>query len=391
MFRIFKQRRRRELGFESLECRQLMAGDVHAFMVFDDIVFEGDSLANAVDVRGNGNPGELLITPLVDSATGQQTTVNGNADPFVMTGVTGDLTYRGGAGNDEFFVKGFAFNGDGVFFGDDGADRITVGEYVPYGTQGTGNISFTGQLYMSEQYETPTGNKDDYYFLGALTVGTRIMTEGKYGNDTLEMYGVTANGSIDGYPTAYLRGQDGSDVVNMAYVTLYGNLNIQMDGDNTGNDLISIITSVVHGTAYLDVWHGTNTIALNANQFLLTTDVWSEIGNDTMVFTNTFFNKKLNISSIYTNNGNDSITLVNNTISERVYIWAGSGNDTIDIRSNVIVTAGIFSAGGYDGVIVRYNRFLGQVDLVGGSEYDVLYMSYNTGPIAYYEFESVQP
>jgi hypothetical protein len=392
MFRAFSKRRR-GLGFESLECRRVMAGNIHAFTVFGHVAFEGDHEANAVDVRGNGNPGELVVTPLQDAATGQQTTVNGSAAPIVITGVTGGLTFRGEEGNDEFSVKDFAFNGDGRMLGDSGADRITIGAYVPYGTQGTGDISFSGELYISEQYESNTGNPGDYYFLGNLTVGTRITVEGWYGNDTLEMYDVTAYGSNDGFATAYIRGQDGSDVVNMAYTTLYGNLKILMDGENTGNDLISIITSVVHGTAYLDVWHGTNTIALNANQFLKTTDVWSEIGNDTMTFTNTFFNKKLNISSIYNNNGNDSITLVNNTISERVYVSTGNGNDTIDMRSNLIVTAGIFSGGGYDGVIVRNNVFYGHADFVGGTEYDILFMSGNLfySTYGYYEFESVQP
>jgi hypothetical protein len=380
MFRLFKQRRRRALGFESLECRQLMAGDIHAFMVNGDVVFQGDSEANILEVRGNGNPGELLVIPT-------DTTIDGNAGEMVITGVTGGFTFSGGQGNDQLTVKDFAFNGDAAIFGDAGADIIKIGDSL------TGNISFTGRLVVTEQAEGINSSDNDYVSLGRLTVGTRILVETWGGNDTINLYDVRANGSTDGFPTLHIRGQTGSDVVNIAYATVYGDMKILMDSNEVGNDLISMITSVVYGPAYLDVWNGVNTVALNANQFLSTTEIWSEVGNDTITLTNTFFNKRLNISGGAENNGDDRITLTNNTISERVYIYAGGGNDTIDIRSNQIVTAGIFSAGGYDGVIVRNNIFYGQADFVGGSEYDVLFMSGNLflAPYGYYQFESVQP
>ncbi|MEX2142798.1 MAG: hypothetical protein WD894_26315 [Pirellulales bacterium] len=392
MHRIRKYRTRK-LGFESLEGRRLMAGDVQVFVypTTGELNLVGDSSANAVDVRGTGNPGEVLITPLTDQATGQQTTIDGSAAPLVMSGVTGGLAANMFAGNDEFYLKDFAFGGGGWITGNAGADTIRVGAWVAYGTEGTGDVSFAGKLRVSEQSDNSIADHDNI-FVGRVTA-ERVEVSGRFGNDYVELYDVTATGATDGYPTLYLLGEDGSDSFNIAYTTAYGNAKIIMDTVQTGHDLVSMITSVIHGTAYIDVWHGTNTIALNANQFLMTLDIWSEIGDDTIKLTNSFFNKKVSIASFHTNNGNDAITVENNTISERLYVSSGSGNDTIVVQANQIVTAAIYSGAGYDGVIVRSNIFYGHIDMVAGTEYDVLFLSGNLfySTYAYYEFESIQP
>lgn len=390
----FRKHRRRTLGFESLESRRLLAGNISASISsFDGTLFlSGDDAANAVEVRGTGNASEVVITPLTDAATGKTTTVNGSTSPIVLKGVTGGLTVALFAGNDEFYVKDFAFAGEGYIRGDRGADTIRVGAWVAYGTTGTGDVSFGGTLAFSEQYDNSVADKDNL-FMGRLSVGTRIEVSGSLGDDYVEMYDVTAKGSTDGFPTLLLRGEEGSDNFNIAYTTVYGNMKITTDALETGHDLVSMITSVVHGSAYVDVWHGTNTVALNANQFLITLEIYHEIGDDTIKLTNSFCNKKVTITGFHdTYNGNDAITIENNTISERIYIYSGGGNDSIVVQANQIVTAAIYSASGYDGVTVRSNVFHGHVDFVGGSEYDILYISGNLfySTHAIYEFESIQ-
>jgi hypothetical protein len=389
----FGKHRRRRLGFESLEGRRLMAGNVSASIsIFDGTLnISGDAAANAIEVRGTGVPGQVAITPLIDQATGQPTTVNGLPLPVILDGATG-LSATLGAGNDELYVKDFAFSGDGTIYGDQGADTIRIGAWVAYGSTGTGDVSFTGKLRISEQFDNSIADRDNI-FLGRVTA-TRIEVGTYFGDDYVELYDVRATGSTDGYPTLWLRGYDGSDVFNVAYATVSGNMKISTDGIETGHDLVSMITSVVHGSAYIDVWHGVNTVALNANQFLITLEIYHEIGDDTIRLTNSFCNKKVTITGFYnTNNGNDAITIEGNTISERIYIYSGGGNDSIVVRANQIVTAAIYSAGGYDGVTVRNNVFYGHVDMVAGSEYDILYLSGNLfySTYAYYEFESVQP
>jgi hypothetical protein len=393
--RRYNKHRRRTLGLEPLENRQLLAGDVQVFFeaITGDLLIQGDSSPNAVDVRGTGVPGEVLITPLEDQATGQPTTVNGSSSPLVLSGVNAGVSAAMREGNDEFYLRDYAFNSDGRFFGDAGADTIRIGNWVAYGTAGTGDVSFTGEIYMDEQRESLT-TEGDYIFLGRVTVNERIFLWSGRGADYIEFYDVKINGNnLEGYPyTLMLNAEEEYDVVNLAYTTVHGKMKLDVDGMDHGNDVVSIITSVFHDSAYINAWEGSNTVALNANQFLSTLEIYSERGQDTIRLTNSFCNKKITITGVWQENGNDSVTIQGNTISERLYIWMGGGNDTIVVTGNQIVTAGIYSSTGYDGVIVRYNVFYGHVDINGGSEYDILYFSGNLfySTYAYYYFESIQ-
>jgi hypothetical protein len=371
-----------------------MAGDVQAYIspFSGDLAIRGDSSANAVDVRGTGVPGEVLITPLTDAATGQPTTINGSSTPIVLSGFAG-LDVIMYAGNDEFYVKDVAFSGDADLRGDEGADTFRVGAWVAYGTSGTGDVSFGGKFYMEEQFEY-AATDGDYIFLGRVTVNEYINLRSGRGADYVEFYDVKVLGNNLGtFPyTVYLNAEEEYDVINLAYTTVYGKTTIDSDGLDYGNDVVSIITSVFHNAAYINVWEGSNTVALNANQFLSTLEIYSERGQDTIRLTNSFCNKKVTITGFWHDNGNDSVTIQGNTISERIYIWMAGGNDTIVVTGNQIVTAGLFSSTGYDAMIVRSNVFYGHVDMVAGSEYDILYFSGNLfySTYAYYEFESVQ-
>jgi hypothetical protein len=358
------------------------------------LVLSGDSLANAVDVRGTGVPGEVLITPLVDAATGQATTVNGGLTPVLLTGVTGGLNASFSGGNDELYVKDYAFGGNGRIYGQQGADTIRLGALVTYGQSGTGDVSFGGSVRLDEQSDTSAAD-GDYFFLGRVVVDEFLEISGYHGNDTIEFYNVRVLGQdmTFGDPLK-LYGNDGNDIFNLAYTTVHGDATISTDGLYGGNDLVSVITSVIHGAAYIDVWHGANTVALNANQFLNTLEIYSEIGNDTVILTNSYCVKKVTMTSFYaTSNGNDSFRIEGNIISERIYLNSGSGSDSVIIRSNQIATAGIFCGAGSDALTVRYNLFYGHADFVGGTEFDVLYLSGNAfqSTYAYYEFESIQP
>ena len=198
---------------------------------------------------------------------------------------------------------------------------------------------------------------------------------------------------LNGWDPLRLTGNDGNDVINLAYTTIHGDVTISTDGLYGGNDLVSVITSVFHGPTYIDVWHGANTVALNANQFLNTLEVYSEIGNDAIILTNSFCVKKVTMTSFFaTSNGNDYFQIEGNTISERIYMNSGSGSDTVIVQANLIVTAGIFCGAGSNALTVRNNIYYGHADFVGGTEFDVLFISGNLflSTYAYYEFESIQ-
>jgi hypothetical protein len=391
---FFRKDGRRRLGFESLECRRALAGNVFASVDVSDgsLQIVGDSASNAIQVHGTGNPGEVLITP-IDGATGQPTTVNGSSTPITLSGVTGGLGVAMKQGNDEFSIKSFAFSGNGYVSGDGGADIIHVGEYVAYGQSGTGDVSFSGWLRIDEQFETSAADADQV-FVGRVVVDRFLEITTYHGNDSIQFYNVTVLGQQTGIGDALrLYANDGNDVINLAYTTVHGEATLQPDTLYGGNDVVSVITSVFYGNTYIDVWHGANTVALNANQFLSTLDIFPETGNDTIILTNSFCAKKVSMTSFVSSNGNDSFTIEGNTISERLYLNSGGGNDSVVIRANQIVTAGIFCGAGSDALTVRNNVYYGHADFVGGTEFDVLYLSGNLfySTYAYYEFESVQP
>jgi hypothetical protein len=400
----FRGSRRRSLGFESLETRQMLAGNVNAFVfaASGNLNINGDNEANAVDVTAGPNPGEVWVTPLNGTLVNAGENGRDGSEPLLLTGLTGGLRSDLAGGNDELSVHDIAFAGDGVIYGRQGADKITLGAYVPYGTSGNGAVSFGSLLRMDEQGDT-SATDNDTYFLGRLTVG-RIDIHTGLGADTVTFYDVRALGSTTTYTTVGITTEDGSDVINLAYTTVYGNMRISADTFDSGNDLVSIITSVVHGTGYIDTWNGYNTVALNANQFLQTLEIYTEMQDDTITLTNSFFNKKVTIASFHiSNNGNDTVRIEGNTFSERLYVSTCTGNDYVVVQNNQIVSCGLIMGPGSDTLTLRNNIFycvsqIGTTEINGADGYsdpdwDVLLTSGNLfyGVYGYYYWEAILP
>ena len=87
-------------GFESVEPRYLMAGNVTATQVGDDLVLVGDNLANSLSIR-QGIPGQFSIR-------GEDTTVNSGdttSSPVAFTGITGNVVIRLSGGNDRLKIS----------------------------------------------------------------------------------------------------------------------------------------------------------------------------------------------------------------------------------------------------------------------------------------------
>jgi hypothetical protein len=341
-----------------------------------------------VEVRGTLTPGEVLITPLIDEATGQQTTVNGGTAPVLLTGLTNDAGIALGHGDDEIYILDLNVPGGMNLSGDQGRDTLRLGTWVAFGLPGTGDVTFGGLLRIDESLETSSADGDEI-FLGRVTTG-QIDIRGRHGNDFIEIYNAKSNGTLPG-PAAIIDGGENDDVLNIAYFTVHGEMQLYGDQVTTGNDLISLITSVVYGKAYIDVWQGSNTIAINANQFLGVLEIYSEQGTDSITLTNSFCSQKVVISSFYSaSNGNDTIWVTGNTMSDLLRIVAGSGYDNVTVQSNQIVKAYISAGSESDVVSVRYNVFYGHADILGGSGYDLLYFSGNLFWSTYsaYEFEA---
>src|SRR5262245_24477008 len=86
-----KQTTKRRLGFQQLETRECMAGDVHATYVGGTLTLTGDGADNRLSVAWNGS-GYVVA--------GIGTTINHSNQPFTSGPITRDLIIDLGGGND---------------------------------------------------------------------------------------------------------------------------------------------------------------------------------------------------------------------------------------------------------------------------------------------------
>lgn len=126
------QRRRRPLGFESLESRKVLAGNVQASMSFGDLLIVGDGESNQVQIRRSG-VSSVVISPL-DSTT----TINGRQGPIALRGFRDSVTVRMGEGDDVVRLQGAflaPFTVHGSLFVDlgGGADSLNMAYNNVYG------------------------------------------------------------------------------------------------------------------------------------------------------------------------------------------------------------------------------------------------------------------
>jgi hypothetical protein len=109
-----------------LESRQLMAGNVTAEVRDGHLIVLGDDAANGVEIVGTGRAGEYLV--IGHARAGAATTIGGAVGPRLVTGVTGRVDVRLGAGDDGIEIHNLTINGDLMVDGQQGNDTVIVGD-----------------------------------------------------------------------------------------------------------------------------------------------------------------------------------------------------------------------------------------------------------------------
>ncbi len=107
--------------YETLEKRNLLAGDVIVFEFDQNLFLRGDAADNQVEIVGLDN-GDIQVSGL------DGTTVNGRSQPYVLAGsqaqIAQDLRVNMGFGNDTLFVEGIEIQNRSVVYGGPGDDSI---------------------------------------------------------------------------------------------------------------------------------------------------------------------------------------------------------------------------------------------------------------------------
>jgi hypothetical protein len=115
----------RKCKFESLENRQMMAGDVFASVHAGTLTIKGDNLSNGITITAGANPNEVVVTGI--NIGGSGTGVNGLVNtPVTLVNVTRNIKISMKRGNDTVNVNNLTVNGDLKIRTGRGLDTVSV-------------------------------------------------------------------------------------------------------------------------------------------------------------------------------------------------------------------------------------------------------------------------
>jgi hypothetical protein len=307
----------RRCTFESLENRQLLAGNVTASINNGNLTVKGDNLDNQIQFSAAG------ITGL----TG--TTVNGSAAAFPLTGLTGRVKLDLKGGNDTvtgtitgpLTIKGFE------------SKNIETLEAL----SATGNVTVNGNVKMEGVKALTMTN---------VTVNGKTEVEGTDGDDTLTVLDSTLNGKVD------MDGGDGDDTLTIEHTLVNGNLD--MDGGDGDNTLLlqceytdgetgdgSSDQCRVNGKLEMEGGDGDNSITIEDYTVTGKTEIGGGSGVDTVRISGSTFNSK---TEVETGAGNDKVTVTDSTFTT-VAIDLGKGDDTLIVTDTKVTTKTVLDGG----------------------------------------------
>ncbi|GAA4454285.1 hypothetical protein [Novipirellula rosea] len=290
---------RKNLRLESLERRELMAGDVSVLMNSGTLHVQGDAQANVIEIQQLRN-GDFRIS----SEDGGATKINGRKYVDVDGRSVKSMMIDMGEGDDYFYAHDFDVFDLGVLFGNgnDAADiiRITTRDDLTIDSGDTGDDTFA---LMSSQIGSDAVANNDLTIRGNSHTQTAVITNvvvqddvyaylasSNLESDSLFIQDLTVEGESYG-GLARLRAQ----TINGGSIDVTGDIDIDYAGTIDLHDL----------SASDDIWVNTTN------------------GNDQIELDVTNVNDQF---VIYAYDGHDEISVTSN---DSVRVYGGNGNDTI--------------------------------------------------------------
>jgi hypothetical protein len=212
----------RRCGFEPLEDRRMMAGDVAVRIFAGNLSINGDMLDNAVSLTAGGLPNQVIISTM--SAGGSPTGLNGTPNGTVtLPNFDGNLKINMKEGNDSVAINNLTIKGNTKIKTGKGIDTVQVS-----GTTANGKV------------KADLGGRGD-----TLTVNSSV---------------------IKG--AAKIKGKKGNDLVGINNTT-FRILNTQL---GSGNDTLTIAGTTA-GRTILNGGSGTNTFTNGTGNLLFNTTI----------------------------------------------------------------------------------------------------------------------
>ena len=191
------KRSQRRTGFESLEAKRLMAGDVAVGVVEGHLLVRGDAESNQVAITAGPEPGSYFVVGLGG------TTVSQRPDPdrpdgmpggempdnrVLVEGVRYGADIRLGDGNDTVAIHEAGFRGNVRIATGAGNDNVIFGTPLdrptdppPAGTAGDDAIA--GRTRVGRSLDIRTGSGDDHVRVANVRVANHLRIATGDGND----------------------------------------------------------------------------------------------------------------------------------------------------------------------------------------------------------------
>jgi hypothetical protein len=210
-----RRSRKVQRGFETLESRLPMAGNITATLVGNDLVITGDAQSNALAIVGTANAGEFVVTGINDG-DGVATNINGVPnDAVTISGVLGNLLITLAAGDDQITISDADVPADLVIDLGDGHDAayvglllqpVTVGNDLTVHTaEGADYVSVTdvalGRDLLIDATATANRAIPHYYELANVYVGrdATLVLGNRGGSMTIERTTVVDDLTLDNF------------------------------------------------------------------------------------------------------------------------------------------------------------------------------------------------
>jgi hypothetical protein len=299
--------------FESLERRDLLAGDVLVNVVQGSLVIEGDELGNNIAISANAETGDITVTGL------DGTTVHlEGEDPgteVVVSGVRRDVRINLGDGDDVVSLGELSVRGDISIRTGLGEDTVHVGDEGDMATESQLELDALVNLRGSLRINTGDGNDEVIVDNTALRASLHINTGD--GDDTVSLGGETM---VDGTAAA-LSNSGNRGLGGIGRGLLGGDIDARLN---------------VRGGAHVDLGDGNDELNLDQVQVRSMLTVKGGEGDDD-VNVNSASAFAL---SILGDEGMDTVS-INDLHAGHLGVFTGGGADNVSIADSVFFSLGV--------------------------------------------------
>ena len=372
------------VGFEGLEDRLMLAGNVLSALVAGDLVLDGDVDANQVQLTVASN-GQLTATGL------SGTTIDGMHS--VNFGIVNTLTFDGGAGDDKISLNSTASTiaNDVIIDGGVGNDTILV--TGRFGTNleldgGLGNdtISVT-KVTVAVDLDLDSGDGIGKVTVSGSTVGQDLLIQSGLGNDSVTVSGMAVKRDLS------LADTGGNNSFRITNSTSRGDILVggALNALGAGNDSV-VMNGVTAGfragvtgmgSMAINLGNGNNVLSMSNSKSLGTVlgdgiNVTSGIGNDVHSFVDVQSASGFSLSDGGPGVNRVELTRVVLNGNGPLAITTGSGADSVKLDQVIIGGIGtIDTTLGNDILQITNSRFTGLFDATTGDGNDAAYLGSN--------------